>query len=90
MDFGQALSALKNGDTVSRENWSGKGMWVALSPGFELPSTRVFSEPISDEIGTGIGVFLPYFIMRTVDGEFVPWLASQTDLLAEDWVVNAR
>lgn len=28
---------------------------------------------------------LPYIYMRTTTGEFVPWLASQTDLLAEDW-----
>lgn len=30
---------------------------------------------------------LPYIYIRTVNGEMVPWLASQTDLLAEDWVV---
>lgn len=28
---------------------------------------------------------LPYIYMRTVDGSLVPWLASQTDLLADDW-----
>lgn len=30
---------------------------------------------------------LPYLYMRTVDGKLVPWLASQTDLLASDWVI---
>jgi hypothetical protein len=30
---------------------------------------------------------LPYIFMKTADGNFVPWLASQTDILAEDWVV---
>ena len=29
---------------------------------------------------------LPYIYMKTVDGDLVPWLASQTDILAEDWV----
>lgn len=29
----------------------------------------------------------PYLYMRPVDGELVPWVASQTDLLAEDWTV---
>jgi hypothetical protein len=29
---------------------------------------------------------LPYIYIRTVQGDLVPWLASQTDLLAEDWV----
>ena len=30
---------------------------------------------------------LPYIYIKTVQGELVPWLASQTDLLADDWVV---
>jgi hypothetical protein len=30
---------------------------------------------------------LPYIFMKTVQGDLVPWLASQTDLLAEDWSV---
>ncbi|HLO11599.1 MAG TPA: DUF2829 domain-containing protein [Pseudoneobacillus sp.] len=30
---------------------------------------------------------LPYIYMKTADGYFVPWLASQTDLLATDWTV---
>lgn len=29
---------------------------------------------------------LPYLYMRTVQGDLVPWLASQTDILAEDWI----
>lgn len=87
MDFGMALAALKSDAKVSRGGWNGKGMFVALSPGFELPSHRVFSRVLHNEIGTGTGVFRPYLMMRTVDGEFVPWVASQTDLLAEDWVI---
>lgn len=31
---------------------------------------------------------LPYIYMSTVNGKLVPWLASQTDVLAEDWIVN--
>lgn len=30
---------------------------------------------------------LPYIMMKTVDDKFVPWLASQTDILAEDWEI---
>lgn len=33
---------------------------------------------------------LPYLFMRTVDGNLVPWLASQTDLLAKDWGPGAN
>ena len=30
---------------------------------------------------------LPYIYMRTVNGDRIPWLASQTDMLSEDWEV---
>ncbi|MBQ3421681.1 MAG: DUF2829 domain-containing protein [Romboutsia sp.] len=30
---------------------------------------------------------LPYIYMKCADGRFCPWLASQTDLLADDWMV---
>jgi hypothetical protein len=35
----------------------------------------------------GSKMTLPYIYMKTADGNFVPWLASQTDMLAEDWYV---
>lgn len=89
MNFGAALSALKNDARVARAGWNGRGMWVALSPGFEIGSDRIFSTPIRAdvELSGRDGVFRPYLMMKTVDGEFVPWLASQSDLLAEDWFV---
>lgn len=92
MNFGDALDELKDGEKVTRSGWNGKDMYVALSPGFELTADRVFSRPIADEIvrrAAGLGVFRSYLMMRTADGEFVPWVASQTDLLAEDWEVVA-
>lgn len=33
----------------------------------------------------GSKMTLPYIYIRTVQGDLVPWLASQTDLLAIDW-----
>lgn len=30
---------------------------------------------------------LPWIGMKTADNKFVPWLASQTDVLAEDWMI---
>jgi hypothetical protein len=87
MDFGQALTALKDSSKVTREGWNGKDMWVALSPGFSLGPDRVFSPAVREAVEQAghDGVFRSYLMMRTVDGEFVPWVASQTDLLAEDW-----
>ncbi len=85
MNFGQALEALKSHKKVARDGWNGKDMWIAYSPGFALTADRVFSDPIQKQIGSGTGIFRPYLMMFTVDREFVPWVASQTDILAEDW-----
>lgn len=78
MTFGQALEALKAGRCVARAGWNGKGMWLTLvSMGLADPMAfqHVVLRP------------LPWIGMKTADDCFVPWLASQTDMLAEDWVV---
>lgn len=83
MNFGQALEALKRGDKVGRAGWNGKGMFLFLVPG----STFVVNRPpllgIYPE-GTSID-YCPHVDMKTADGKVVPWLCSQTDMLAEDW-----
>lgn len=70
--FGEALEALKSGQTVARKGWNGRGMWLGLQ------------RPDANSKMT-----LPYIYMSTVQGDLVPWLASQTDLLADDWEVVA-
>ena len=85
MDFGSALDQLKIGGKVARAGWNGKGMFLFLVPG----STFIVNRPpllgIYPE-GTEIN-YCPHIDMKTVDGSVVPWLASQTDVLAEDWIV---
>lgn len=83
--FGWALSVLKcfPGARVARKGWNGKGMWLALvRPGHMLSdlgaACRLYGLPNLAP--------LPWIGMRTADGCFVPWLPSQTDMLAEDWV----
>lgn len=81
MTFGIALELLKEGCKVAREGWNGKGMFLLY----------VSSDKwgIIGKIGLGIpkGNLLPWIGMKTADNKFVPWLASQTDILAEDWVL---
>ena len=74
MDFGDALAALKAGSRVAREGWNGKGMWLHLvTPDNSIP----LGYPIQ-----------PYIAMKTADDKMQPgWLASQADMLAEDWVL---
>jgi len=69
MDFGTAITILKDKGRVSREGWNGKGMFLELQ--------------VPDEHSK---MTLPYIYMTTVTGDRVPWLASQTDILSEDWV----
>ncbi len=85
MNFSQALQNVKAGFKVQREGWNGKGMFIFLVQG----STFIVNRPpllgIYPE-GTEIK-YHAHIDMRTADGTIVPWLASQTDLLAEDWTV---
>lgn len=88
MDFSEALRAVKDGARIARTGWNGKGMWVALSPGFKgLPADKIWAAPIrehADEHGHAAD-FRPYLMMLTAQGDFVPWVISQTDALADDW-----
>lgn len=81
MHFGKALEELKKGNRVSRENWNGKGQFLLYVPSEKWG--------LIDKIGLGLpkGNLLSWIGIKTAQEKFVPWLASQTDLLAEDWVV---
>lgn len=83
MDFSSALSEVKQGKKVARSGWNGKAMFIFLVPGSTFEVNRPPLLGIYEE-GTKIK-YLPHIDMKTVDGSIVPWLASQTDMLAEDW-----
>lgn len=83
-NFGYALEMLKSGKKVAREGWNGRGMWLQL---VEMDWYSVLPEKV-DGIKTGPEWnLLPWIGMKTADNKFVPWLASQTDILAMDWSV---
>lgn len=92
MDIGDAVRAAAAGEKVSRSSWNGKGMWITMSPGHkDLPPERIWSDRIREHAeakGSNM-TFRPYLMLLTADGEMVPWVASQTDLLAEDWYTVA-
>ena len=85
MNFSDALVAIKAGNRVSREGWNGKGMFIFLVPGSTFTVNRPPLLGIYPE-GTRIE-YRGHIDMKTVDGQVVPWVASQTDLLADDWGV---
>jgi hypothetical protein len=84
MTFGQAIEALKNGHRVARSGWNGKSMFLYyVSEGnypAKMPSIKGFFP--SDNIP-----YVAYVAMKTAQNNVVPWLASQTDILSEDWYI---
>lgn len=76
LDFGVAIRALQGGFKVARKGWNGKGMWLEL----QAPDKNS-------------KMTLPYIYLNYPNdsehtpGARVPWLASQTDALATDWVI---
>ena len=83
MNIGQVVEGLKQGKRYERSGWNGKGMFVFLVNGSHFKVNR---EPLVSIMGEVEWVtYRPHVDMRTADGEVVPWLCSQSDLLADDW-----
>lgn len=95
MNFGDAIAALKEGKTVSREGWNGKGMFLFTRPEFfctkdQFAAIQSIPESAKTKILAAIGDhqyrFTQYVCMFAADGSIVNgWLASQTDILSSDW-----
>jgi len=84
-NFSNALEELKNGELLARKGWNGKGMFLFLVPGSQFVVNRAPLNVIFPE-GTVIN-YRGHIDMKTADGQIVPWVASQSDLLAEDWMI---
>jgi len=85
MNFSEALIEVKEGKKISREGWNGKGMFLFLVQGSTFKVNRPPLLGIYPE-GTEV-TYCPHIDMKTADDKVVPWLASQTDVLADDWGV---
>ena len=88
MTFGLAVEAMKKGLKVSREGWTGRGMFIYMTPGSKVPRHHLRKETeiaLEDLMGLTV-TFGAHIDMKAADGTIViGWLASQTDMLAEDW-----
>lgn len=85
MTFGRAIELLKEGKRVAREGWNGKGMFLFLVPGSEFIVNR---KPLLGIYPEGTKVkYHAHIDMKTAQGYVVPWLASQADMLSEDWII---
>jgi hypothetical protein len=77
-DIGLAVALLKEGHKIARKGWNGKNMWL------RYVSERNYTV---DAVRSGSHSVLPWIGMKTADDCFVPWLASQTDILATDYYI---
>ena len=92
LNFGMALEALKLGMKVARAGWNGNGMWLVLETGTKdvvLRAGRPYANALGDVPPIEI---LPHIDMWTTNAQgrraMLPgWLASQTDMLSDDWQV---
>ena len=85
MNFGLAIEAAKKGAKITRRGWNGKGMFLYYVPEGRYPARTDAAKSIATEDGkVDYGA---YIAMKTAQGNVVPWLASQTDILADDWEV---
>lgn len=90
LDFGDAIRALKQGMKVVRKGWNGKGMYLWLLPAASVkaewckePHLKTLAEQNGGEVEC-----LGAIRMKTADGKVLTgWLASQTDMLSEDWEI---
>lgn len=73
MNFSEALEKAKNGRFIHRNTWNGKHQFVFVK------------EPLATDVGAAT---VRYFLLQNVQGDLVPWVPSQGDLFAEDWVVG--
>lgn len=80
--FGDAMNFLKGGKKVARKGWNGKNMFLFLATDIEF-HTEADLACVSNLEGD---LTLPAIVMKTADDRFcVGWLASQTDMLSDDW-----
>lgn len=77
MNFGGALEALKAGRKVARKGWNGKGIYLGLQ---KPDANSKMTQPYLYIVTNGLITDNP-----DAPKGIVPWLASQTDMLAEDW-----
>lgn len=97
--FGQAVGSLKRGFLVRRKGWNGKGMFLFMRP-FDILQDNFITNTVKSlpynfkewvkhhPNESGERFFAQYICMKAADGLIVNgWLASQTDMLSEDWVL---
>jgi len=89
MNFGKAIKKLKEGKKVARAGWNGKAMFIYLVEGTSVSANMQRGAASKHNITQGVVKICSHIDMKAADGSIViGWLASQTDMLADDWEVK--
>lgn len=84
MTIGNAIDAIKQGKKATRTGWNGKGQFIFLAKNITyFPLADISNDPLKchETMGDSAIVFCG------TSGIQVGWLASQSDILSEDWVI---
>ena len=93
MNFGEAIEALKQGKRVARQGWNGKGMFLILNGGYSVekeksrPDNHINEAFLVSKYQTHLHIGKHVDMWTAQNNLCVGWLASQTDMLSEDWEV---
>ena len=93
MKFGEAITLLNAGHPVTRAGWNGKGMFLVKAGGYKVAAEDARPNGIiTKEFLQGRGLthleILPHIDMWTAQNTYLAgWLASQSDMLADDWMI---
>ena len=88
MNFGEAIELAKSGKKITRTGWNDKGMFVVYQKGY--PDGIHCNKQTAEAFGMSEGELFkvrPYLQMRCADGTHQMWVASQSDILADDWEI---
>lgn len=80
--FGHAIELIKEGFKLARKGWNGNGMYIEYVAAEDWNSISLERPGFADELKPR-----PWLGIKTVDDQFMPWVPSQSDVLAEDWVI---
>lgn len=86
MKFSEVLVELENGAIAAREGWNGKGMYIFIVKGDSVKQA-LYEHYGDPETECPILDVCDAIYMKTADDKLVPWLASQTDIFADDWSI---
>lgn len=87
LSFGHAIVAIKAGHKVARAGWNGKNMFIYYVPANSYPASGNILGTMNGLFPNDMVPYGAYIAMKTAQENVVPWLASQTDVLADDWCV---